>query len=303
MSALSGISEWKKIFFLILFLLAGMFLFSILCSVLILSIYGFDVMMDVSQSNFTPRSIEAFKLLQTIQSLGMFAGPGIMLAYLYSNKPWKYLGLTKTSSKNILLTMAIVLASFPGINFLASINELVPLSDWMLGFESTAEKMLNAFLTNSTLTGFIVNTIIICVIPAFGEEFIFRGLLQKHFTKITKSTIWGVIITAFVFSAFHLQFKGFIPRFALGALLGFLYAKSNSIWLSITAHALNNFFSILVITLMERGVVGNQFETIGTLNYLWIIGVASIALVVFIMSKLKCTAKPDEPEQKQPLVE
>ena len=289
MSALSGLSEWKKVLFLFLFLVAGIFLFSILGSIVILAVYGVDVMMNVSQSIFTPESIEALKWLQAIQNVGMFVGPGIMLAFMYSNKQWAYLGLSKTTGSNILLALAIILISIPGVNFLAAVNELIPLSDWMLNKETTAEMLLNAFLSNSSTLGFIVNIAIICIIPGFGEEIIFRGLLQKHFVKITKSQVWGIVISAFIFSAFHLQFKGFIPRFGLGLLLGYLYMKSGSIWLSVAAHTLNNIFAISVFSLMEKNLIGNQFETIGTFGHHWIIGVAGIALVVFLITKIKKT--------------
>lgn len=287
MSALSGISEWRKLLFLALFLVAGVFLFSILGSIAILAIYGMDVMVNVSQSIYTPQSIDALKWLQAIQSFGLFAGPAVLLAYLFSNSPWKYLGYFKTSGTNCLVAIAAILVAFPAINLFSSVNELIPLSDWMLSQEINAEMLLNAFLTHTTLPGFLVNVLIISILPAFGEEMIFRGLIQKHFIKITRNVGWGIVIAAVIFSAFHLQFKGFIPRFMLGVLLGYLYVKGGSIWLPIVAHSVNNFVSILVFTLMDKGCIGNQFEEIGTLGNMWVLGIASVALVVLLVTKIK----------------
>ncbi|MCZ2140427.1 MAG: CPBP family intramembrane metalloprotease, partial [Bacteroidia bacterium] len=52
-------------------------------------------------------------------------------------------------------------------------------------------------------------------------------------------------ITALVFSAIHGQFYGFIPRLILGAVLGYVYVFSGSIWIPIIMHFVNNGFAVV----------------------------------------------------------
>jgi len=44
-----------------------------------------------------------------------------------------------------------------------------------------------------------------------------------------------------------MQFEGFLPRLALGAVLGFLYLWTNNLWVPILAHAFNNGFQVCVL--------------------------------------------------------
>lgn len=287
MSAMSGMSDWKKFLFLLISILLGMYIFTLIGSALVLAFYGQDILSNVSQSICNSESVGAFKLLQAVQNMGTFVVPGIVLAYLFSSNPWQYIGFERARYGDLLLAIVAIIVAIPGINLLLSVNELIPLSDWMLSMEASAEMLLNAFMKDSTVGGFIVNMLIICVLAAFGEEVVFRGLMQKQFINITKSRFWGIFVSALVFSAFHLQFKGFIPRFALGMLLGYLFALSGSIWLPMVAHATNNFLSVLVFTLADKKIIGSQLEEIGTLSHYWWLGVISIALVVLLLYVLR----------------
>ena len=58
--------------------------------------------------------------------------------------------------------------------------------------------------------------------------------------KWTNNIHAAVWMAAFLFSAIHLQFHGFLPRMVLGAGLGYLVIYSNSLWPAIAAHIFNN---------------------------------------------------------------
>ena len=86
---------------------------------------------------------------------------------------------------------------------------------------------------------------LIALIPAIGEELLFRGVLQQLFTKWTGEAHLAIFISAFLFSAIHLQFFGFLPRFVLGLVLGYMFYWSKNLWLPILAHFTNNAFAII----------------------------------------------------------
>jgi membrane protease YdiL (CAAX protease family) len=85
-----------------------------------------------------------------------------------------------------------------------------------------------------------LNIMIIAVLPAISEELIFRGVFQKIFQNIFRSGHLAVWFTSFLFSAIHLQFYGFLPRFILGLIFGYLFLWSRNLWFPVIAHFINN---------------------------------------------------------------
>jgi membrane protease YdiL (CAAX protease family) len=71
------------------------------------------------------------------------------------------------------------------------------------------------------------------------EEFFFRGMLQRGLMKRVEPSM-AIVLTALVFSAFHLDPVGFLARFELGVVFGLLAWRSGSIWPGVAAHAANN---------------------------------------------------------------
>ena len=91
----------------------------------------------------------------------------------------------------------------------------------------------------------IVILILVAVLPAICEEFAFRGVLQSQLAKGFGNVHLGIWVSAFIFSAIHFQFYGFIPRMLLGAFFGYLLIHSGSIWTSVVAHFFNNALAVL----------------------------------------------------------
>jgi hypothetical protein len=95
-------------------------------------------------------------------------------------------------------------------------------------------------MSGASISSLIVSILIIAVLAGFSEELFFRGTLQRILSQ-TNINIHAVVwLVAFIFSAFHLQPFGLIPRMLLGAFLGYLLIWSKSLWLPIIAHIFNN---------------------------------------------------------------
>lgn len=101
---------------------------------------------------------------------------------------------------------------------------------------------------------------VIAVLPAVGEEVVFRGMIQNYLLKATRNAHVSVWIAAFLFSAIHFQFFGFVPRLLLGALFGYLYLWSGNLWLAITAHFVNNGFSVMAMYFYQKGTFEYDLE-------------------------------------------
>jgi hypothetical protein len=91
-----------------------------------------------------------------------------------------------------------------------------------------------------------LNLVIIALTPAIAEELIFRGVFQRIFYNLFRSGHMAIWFTAFLFSTLHFQFFGFIPRFILGLVFGYLYFWSGTLWLPVISHFVNNAFPVVL---------------------------------------------------------
>jgi len=134
----------------------------------------------------------------------------------------------------------------------------------------------------------------IALLPAIGEELLFRGVIQRIFIRWTKNSHWGIWIAAILFSALHMQFYGFIPRLLLGALFGYLLVWSGSMWLPIAAHFVNNAVAVIGMYMIDKGTINPEFEEIGSTGDSIYLSVISIAIVALLLWLIKREYKPAE---------
>ena len=114
-------------------------------------------------------------------------------------------------------------------------------------------KEVTEYITQFDSTGqFLLGIIVIAVLPAVGEELLFRGCIQNQLFNITRNTHLAIWITAFFFSAIHVQFLGFVPRMLLGALFGYLYFWSGNLLVPMLAHFFNNGLQIFLLYAYQR---------------------------------------------------
>jgi hypothetical protein len=128
----------------------------------------------------------------------------------------------------------------PFIGLLLEWNMMISFPEWLLQFDVNSEAIVTAFLQMDTIWDLFYTILVIAVVPAIGEELLFRGYLQQKLGNWLRNPHTAILITAFLFSAIHFHFQGMIPRFVLGVLLGYLFYWSNSLWLPILAHFVNN---------------------------------------------------------------
>ncbi len=281
-------SPAMKITLTLLFCLTGMLLFMLIGSIVVFSVYGTEALSYLSNPNpSVPEALAVLKILQICQGIGMFIVPGFILAMYFSEKPLKYLGLNRINLNLGLLGLLTIIVAFPAINLLASINEQVNMPQWMIDMEQKAQVLTKAFMTVNSIGGLLLNIFMIAVLPAIGEELIFRGILQRIFTDLTGKVVWGIVISAVLFSSMHMQFQGFLPRFALGVLFSYFYIWSGSLWLPIIAHFINNSIAIIGYTLIYKGNLPAEAENVGGLGVMWPLGIMSLALVLVLLWKIK----------------
>jgi len=220
---------------------------------------------DVSESN-----LNFLQLFQISNQIGIFLIPPLLLALISESNPSAFLGFRKPPIAHLAAAIVFILSIAPLINLLAEWNEALVLprimermADWMRAQEERAALLTNRFLEATGWKTVLINTVMIALLPALGEELLFRSALIGILKKYFRSIHWPVIISAVVFSAFHLQFFGFLPRFALGAGLGYLFVWSGSLWVPVLAHFVNNFMVVMVAYLYQQNLIDTGVEEFG----------------------------------------
>jgi uncharacterized protein len=166
-------------------------------------------------------------------------------------------------SRAILMVVLLVIV-FMGVNsFFIEWNQNIsfPGDEWARKLEETlaeGTKFITRFNSPSDL---IFVFIVIAILPAIGEEIVFRGMIQNDFYRATRNIHVSIWVSAILFSAIHVQFFGFVPRMLLGALFGYLYYWSGNLWLAVLAHFVNNGFTVLGLYLYQRGIIDIDLES------------------------------------------
>jgi membrane protease YdiL (CAAX protease family) len=189
--------------------------------------------------------------MQFIQFIGLFLVPSLLAAYLFSSHTNHYLGFKKPFVPYYwFLGILTILIAMPFVQWIGELNREIPfptsIAKWISEKEDSADLTVKAMLTNQTLKDLLLNLFFIAGLAAVGEELLFRGILQRLFIKHFRSPWVGIFIAAFLFSALHMQFLGFFPRFILGIIMGAAYWYSGSLWIAILTHFL---YDGLLVTL------------------------------------------------------
>jgi len=252
---------------------------------------GFSDLSSFLSDYSIPKSVNALKLLQLFTSVGLFIVPPLLFTHLTGFQ----LQLSqKINRQTVLLAIAIMLIITPFVVYLTQWNQALNLPDfleavqrWMEVSEQKAMQLTEVFLAMNSTGELLSNLFLIALIPAIGEELFFRGVLQQLFAKWTGKIHLAIFISAFLFSAIHLQFFGFFPRLILGIVLGYMFYWSKNLWLPILAHFTNNALVIIVTYQFVADKIQIDFLNEETpVNISWsLISLSAVALLMFLLHK------------------
>ncbi|MBU6120308.1 CPBP family intramembrane glutamic endopeptidase [Hymenobacter siberiensis] len=170
--------------------------------------------------------------------------------------------------------MSTIIAWNAGAHFPAALHDF---EVWARTSEDKAA-VLTKFLTNfNSPARFWVGVLVIGLVPAVAEELVFRGVIQKNLVRWFSPHV-GVWLGAAIFSAIHMQFFGFVPRFVLGLVLGYLYLWSGNILVSMAAHFTQNAFQLVLLYLAQRGQFGWGFDPDSSDALPWALAIPSVLL-------------------------
>lgn len=291
----SKISPGGQVLLLIAFVLAGT-IFSIVAAYGIsMLVWGKDFVTQAASGQII--SLGFLRTFQIINQIGIFIFPPIAFAWLISERPLNFLGISKPRAGQMILAIIAVLSIAPVINVLVQWNEGLSLphmfrgiENWMRNTEENAARLTENFLNAGNPADLALNLLMIGILPALGEELLFRPAFIGVLKKMFRNVHWPVMISAIVFSAFHLQFFGFFPRLVLGILMGYLYVWSGSLWVPALAHFVNNSVVVVVSWLFQNQFIEKNLtdlEGAGSWPYVAI----SVVLTALVMTGVYISGK------------
>ncbi len=238
-----------------------------------------------------------YKLLQGVSSLLVFGLPAFifMLRRKYSYNFYNTVADVKPNA--IFISILLLLAFSPIILFTAYWNQQMHLPAWLSNvekffrtMEDNTAKLTEMFLTMNSVADLLLNVFIIGIIPGVVEEFMFRGCFQNIFQKIFNNKHIAIWLAAILFSAIHFQFYGFVPRMLIGAVLGYVYVYTQSIWCSVAMHIFNNSLQV-VIAYFNPTLLGKNDAETPEINWLYIIPSILVSYILLDFFRKKSASK------------
>lgn len=218
--------------------------------------------------------------------------PIFLLALFLRKNPFRALGGPLDTTRLPILYIFMTI----GLLYLLNILVQLLLGDVLEPFNRASEPFLPL-----TPVGIILYVVEIAVLPAFFEEWLFRGMMLRHL-KTAVGAVGAVCISAFVFGLMHLNPAQSIFAFGFGLFAGYAYLRTGSIWFGVLLHFTNNLISCALQ--YQRALFPSEKNDLLLVSYILImIGCAIIFAIIFGFvshQKRKVRRKTTE-EQRLPL--
>jgi membrane protease YdiL (CAAX protease family) len=237
--------------------------------------------------------------------IGMVALPVLYVTYFKKElKPEIFTFQWKQIIPFAIIAVSITFVILPLIGYLGDWNQDFSFSEnWkdvenaMRTMEENARQITKLIVGYNSFGEMLLVLFTVALLPAIGEELVFRGVLQNSLIKLFGNIHVAVFITAALFSFIHFQFFGFFPRMLLGIVLGYLYITSGNILVSMLMHFINNAMVVFAMNLYNRGILEIDPESSKDLP------VESIYLSIILSSALfylcwRMYKQRTEPERK-----
>ena len=279
------------LYFLPILILSGLVLSHIIGALLCQLLYDVSFFSS-TQDVFDPQNkklIDAMKLLQFFNALGVFIVPSILFLHFRGVSFYTYLKLNSSVYvKGMLAIFMMALAMIPVANFLGALNAMLPLPDFLSflkDIESQTLLITEQFLVMDTLMDLFLMLGLIGFVAAVGEELLFRGVLQNLFQEWFGSPHIAIWLTAFLFSVIHFQYHAILPRFVLGALIGYVYLNSANLRSAMLLHFFYNSTLVLLTFFIQHGGLDSSWEEVGA-EGLMLALISVLVLVVLLLRRI-----------------
>ena len=253
--SLSHLSPIFKLMILFLIVISFGMLSGWIIGVLAELVFG----IDVTNTESVQSHVGFMRMYQIVQSISLFIVPPLIAFYLFFKRFKEGVqGKGKWCVETVLLTVVMIIFGQGFISFSGWLNHQLILPEgwghileWMTSKEQEAGELTVLMIQADHWWQILITVFMFSILPAIGEEWFFRGLLQRQLGLILKNPHVAIVLTAIIFSAGHMQFLTFLPRFFLGLILGYLFYYSRNLWVPVIGHFTNNFMAVVLYMTMS----------------------------------------------------
>lgn len=183
--------------------------------------------------------------------------PAVISAIIHKEKIPQMIGMKKTRFINFVLAIAVLICSYPVVmilNLLSMIFVKNAVSDALLMYLSQYGKVLTFIL--------------VAVVPAFCEEFLFRGVVYNTYRK--RYPLFALFVSAVCFGLMHGNLNQMPYAIYFGLVLALMMMASDSILVPMFMHFLMNGFSTLVLFMTEDADIAAISNTTDAIKVIFV---------------------------------
>jgi len=185
-------------------------------------------------------------------SLGQAVGlavPTLLMARLHSRRLLAYLRIRPVDGSLLGLAVLGVLGMQPVVQWLAQVNQALPLPEQLRLLDESQLEMIQKVLESNLGIGF--NVVMLALVPGICEEVLFRGYAQRQFERAA-GPVQGILLSGVLFGLYHLRFSQILPLVALGLFLAYLTWRTGSLWPAVLVHLLHNGLAVVMAHLARQ---------------------------------------------------
>jgi len=270
----------------LLFSLAGALVFKAIAQ-----LAGWDdaVLNGILAPDAAPGERWQMRLLLVISHLGTFVLAGWVTAGIFYPSFARTLAYLQAGvaprAREVFNGILLMLLAIPLVLFLYGVNKAIPLPDSFHLLEEQTNNAIKGLLQMDNSLELLANLSLIALLPALGEELVFRGVVQQQLMRRIRQPWLALTLAAALFSFVHFQFEGFLPRMLLGVLLGWLYWHTRNFWVPVAAHFANNAAQVLGQYLYSRDMSTVDLEQ--DVDVPWYAALLSLVLVAAMIRWIK----------------
>lgn len=169
--------------------------------------------------------------------------PALALLILFRYDIKRVLRLNAISLTNAALIVGIMIFAMPLVGVLNAVNLVVIKSIF-------GKLLINQPPVAADFTGLLLNILVIGGAAGICEEVLFRGTIQRGFERF--GAVKAILFTSLLFGLMHVDFQKLLGTFLLGAIIGFIVYRSNSLYGGMLAHFTNNSAAVILAFLLDQ---------------------------------------------------
>ena len=231
-------------------------------------------------------NIEGYRVATAVGQMIFILLPTFVLVRFATSSPREFLRVRMPDIRTLLVPIVGIFSLQQMLQIYLVFQERIPLPEPIekasQQFKELFEQVYTLLATSHTVPELLWVIVVLAVVPAIAEEFLFRGLVQRSLQQ-SMTPMRAAIFTGIIFGAYHLNPFSFVPLAVLGAYLGFLALRADSIWSSSAAHFTNNAMACIATYFHlddDAIITGNpsQMSLATLLGTFWFFG------VIFLLS-------------------